>query len=640
MSHTGPALYLGVDAMNKGFYDRQLRKLASPLDEQRVQRREQDGKTLHYIEGWYAIAEANAIFGFDGWDRETVHFERVFERSRAEGTSCAYVARVRVSVRARATRIVREGTGFGQASAPFAADAHERALKAAETDATKRALSTFGGRFGLMLYDKEHRAQSLAGASQVANGRANVERSEGKATAKPIKDWQEDGAHMSGAGACEDPRTADEPSAAGNAGSPTPLYRLTCNDGSTCEVKSAESFCSGLRQLIGAGTSIGEVEELRRMNEAIIDQLRALEGLRTPRGEHYVDILDRLFARRCGELASLPDKAASPEGNDNAAVKGLADEKASLPIGEQTGLGDVASTVDVASAGDEAHYVQTNIKSDGAKEVCAMETGSVVESASCDHGSSHSGAKPLLEAKGDDLGANGLGAPTSSSKELDMPSKITEARTANGASSTGPAQKLFYKPFVPAPPYPLSDIAAKLLGERAPVAIAQIDPSANDAAETPKEVPNAPPPRCAVQSLTRRSQISGGFSVDKSALAIPSERRLRSKAHLAMVASKPCLVCEGGPCHAHHVTFAQPRGLSLKVSDEYTVPLCGVHHNELHAVHNEASWWRSQGIEPLVHARALWLITAGLAPNTEESVAKTTEADSGSAAKSERSRLT
>src|SRR6185295_18588121 len=32
----------------------------------------------------------------------------------------------------------------------------EMALKGAETDATKRALATFGNPFGLALYDKEH----------------------------------------------------------------------------------------------------------------------------------------------------------------------------------------------------------------------------------------------------------------------------------------------------------------------------------------------------------------------------------------------------------------------------------------------------------------------------------------------------
>jgi hypothetical protein len=109
--------------------------------------------------------------------------------------------------------------------------------------------------------------------------------------------------------------------------------------------------------------------------------------------------------------------------------------------------------------------------------------------------------------------------------------------------------------------------------------------------------------------LTRRSQITTGFAIDKSALAVPSERRLRSKAHRMFVASQPCLICSAQPCHAHHLTFAQPRGLSQKVSDEFVVPLCVSHHNELHAAHNEASWWRSQSIEPLSAARLLWTET-------------------------------
>jgi hypothetical protein len=45
------------------------------------------------------------------------------------------------------------GTGFGRARHPDAA--HEIALKGAETDATKRALATFGNPFGLALYDKD-----------------------------------------------------------------------------------------------------------------------------------------------------------------------------------------------------------------------------------------------------------------------------------------------------------------------------------------------------------------------------------------------------------------------------------------------------------------------------------------------------
>ena len=70
--------------------------------------------------------------------------------------------------------------------------------------------------------------------------------------------------------------------------------------------------------------------------------------------------------------------------------------------------------------------------------------------------------------------------------------------------------------------------------------------------------------------------------IDKSVLAIPVARRLRDKTHLRFVTKQPCLVCGRQPCDAHHLRFAQSRGFSLKVSDEFTVPLCRAHHRELH----------------------------------------------------------
>ena len=54
------------------FTDTQLRLLKAKLDPSHVRTRQAAGATLHYIEGWHVIAEANRIFGFDGWDRETV----------------------------------------------------------------------------------------------------------------------------------------------------------------------------------------------------------------------------------------------------------------------------------------------------------------------------------------------------------------------------------------------------------------------------------------------------------------------------------------------------------------------------------------------------------------------------------------
>ncbi len=78
---------------------------------------------------------------------------------------------------------------------------------------------------------------------------------------------------------------------------------------------------------------------------------------------------------------------------------------------------------------------------------------------------------------------------------------------------------------------------------------------------------------------------------ERSALAYPKDQRLRDKAHLAFVASQPCLVCGRRPSHAHHLRFAQPRAMGLKVSDEFTVPLCNGHHDELHRTGDERAWW-------------------------------------------------
>ena len=50
-----------------------------------------------------------------------------------------------------------KGSGTGEGKGPTPGQAHEIALKSAETDATKRALATFGNVFGLALYDKDKR---------------------------------------------------------------------------------------------------------------------------------------------------------------------------------------------------------------------------------------------------------------------------------------------------------------------------------------------------------------------------------------------------------------------------------------------------------------------------------------------------
>jgi hypothetical protein len=107
------------------------------------------------------------------------------------------------------------------------------------------------------------------------------------------------------------------------------------------------------------------------------------------------------------------------------------------------------------------------------------------------------------------------------------------------------------------------------------------------------------------------SQIEddGPGKIDKSLLTLSETRRRRDKSHLRFVAKKPCLVCERLPCDSHHLRFAQVRGLGLKVSDEFAVPLCRGHHREVHRVGNEAQWWEKAGIDALAMAHKLWTET-------------------------------
>jgi DNA repair and recombination protein RAD52 len=143
------------------FSDTQKAELAKPLDRSAVKDRKQAGRKLSYVEGWRVIAEANRIFGFDGWQRETTMLtETNRDLVKLTGDSgpyeqwrIGYIAKVRVTV----GEVVREGTGYGSGMGKPEAigDAVEGAIKEAETDAMKRALMTFGNPFGLALYDKE-----------------------------------------------------------------------------------------------------------------------------------------------------------------------------------------------------------------------------------------------------------------------------------------------------------------------------------------------------------------------------------------------------------------------------------------------------------------------------------------------------
>jgi hypothetical protein len=321
-----------------GFSAKQLQALRRQPTRSHIRTREAHGREFSYLEGWYAISEANRIFGFDGWNRETLESRCVLARE-SRGTFLAiYIARVRVTVQADGATIIREGHGTGEGRGISPGEVHDIALKAAETDATKRALATFGKPFGLELY---------------RGGKANV-------LLKPLP--------SPAIPASSEPRVGFHPD------DMTPI----------------------------------------------------------PRPSRY-------YGRRQNQLAE--------------------------------------------------HF---------RNERRQVERTTPV-------------APPLVPGK---------------------------------------------SPLLPAP-------------------------------------------------------------IDKSRLALSEPKRLRNKAHLKFVASQPCLVCGRQPSDPHHLRFAQPRALGMKVSDEFTVPLCRGHHRQLHQAGNEPTWWEGLRIDALAIAKGLWEQTH---PNSAETV--------------------
>jgi DNA recombination protein Rad52 len=361
------------------FSDTQARQLKAKLDSHHVKARKENGATLHYIEGWHAIAQANRIFGYDAWDRRTVATHCVWTETRASHFLAAYTARVRISVRAGDIVIVREGCGTGEAKATTPGQAHEIALKTAETDATKRALATFGNPFGLALYDSEQ-----TGVRQRPTGKtANKEILEGSWVIRSI------------------------------AGTPIGTFN------------EPEDFCSALNKAMSAVSTMGDLFAVWEQNVVTVRTL-------------------------------------------NHVLKRIGNVKPDL-----------------------AKNLVNHLKS------CATAL-----------------AKPSTES--------------------------AEGRTNVETRSQGP-----------------------------------------------------------IPSVSQNG-------IDKSALPIGEPKRYRSKEHLKFVASQPCLICGRTPSHAHHIRYAQPKGLGLKVSDEFTVPLCATHHSENHTTGNELKWWQHHKVEPLCIAQKLW----------------------------------
>jgi ERF superfamily len=111
----------------------------------------------------------------------------------------------------------------------------------------------------------------------------------------------------------------------------------------------------------------------------------------------------------------------------------------------------------------------------------------------------------------------------------------------------------------------------------------------------------------AVTPATQRANAMGQKrSPSSSVQALGKPVRLRDKDHRRYVQRQACLVCGRVPSDPHHLTFTQPRALGRRVSDEFIVPVCRIHHRALHRSGNEVAWWQKFNIDPIPVALRLW----------------------------------
>jgi hypothetical protein len=150
--------------------------------------------------------------------------------------------------------------------------------------------------------------------------------------------------------------------------------------------------------------------------------------------------------------------------------------------------------------------------------------------------------------------------------------------------------------------------------------LATIDAQAVEAAFAARlsQLGDAAPARQSPSAEENGSERPGTKSGGNGAPTFSKPVRERDREHLRFVASQPCLVCGRVPSDAHHLKFAEQRAMGRKVSDKFTVPVCRLHHRELHRRGNERAWWETQGIDPVPIATSLWEKTHAVASPAPE----------------------
>jgi len=125
-------------------------------------------------------------------------------------------------------------------------------------------------------------------------------------------------------------------------------------------------------------------------------------------------------------------------------------------------------------------------------------------------------------------------------------------------------------------------------------------------------------------SQVRAANTIGNFKPSRAARNKAKNRNKRadrpgnSEAHLVCIRKLPCVCCgvldERNDPH-HLLSGTGERGMAIRSSDRWTVPVCRIHHDELHAVtgKGEARFFRSFGYASVIDlCAALWAVTGDL----------------------------
>ena len=266
------------------FSEVQDKALRAKLSPRHIKTREFNGRTLSYVEGWHSIAEANRIFGFEAWDRETLELKCVWQQAKGQSGQCSYMARVRVRVRAGQGAVVtREGHGFGRGRGATPGEAHESAAKEAETDAMKRALATFGNAFGLALYDKEQKGVRRKTAA------ARIAKHGNETNAK---------------------------------GGPT-VWSLVAGDGIVVDrLGDPGAYCAAHQHLFEAAGSVDALKVLWTKNQLALATIKQdFPELKDSSSAHQADSLLALYERRLRKFVT--PREAAPTASDEAPAQRL-----------------------------------------------------------------------------------------------------------------------------------------------------------------------------------------------------------------------------------------------------------------------------------------------------------------------------